>query len=137
MTYLALDIGARRIGVAVGSTDVKFATPLAVIAHETVAADAARIRTLAEQYDAERVVVGLPRELDGGIGPQAQKVIAFAERLAPFVNLPFEYFDERYSTAQALDRQRAMGVNDKRGRATIDAAAAAVILQDFLDSLSW
>ncbi len=65
MTYLALDIGARRIGVAVGSTDVKLATPLAVITHETVAADAARIRTLAEQYDAERVVVGLPRELNG------------------------------------------------------------------------
>ncbi len=136
MTYLALDIGARRIGVAVGSTDIKLATPLAVIQHETVEADAARVRTLAAQYDAERIIVGLPRELDGGIGPQAQKVMAFVERLAQHVALPFEYFDERYSTAQAIDRQRAMGINDKRGRATIDAAAAAVILQDFLNSLT-
>ncbi len=135
MTYLALDIGARRIGVAVGSTDVKLATPLAVIAHESVEADAARIRALVAQYDAERIIVGLPRELDGSIGPQAQKVMTFTERLASLVTLPFEYYDERYSTAQALDRQRETGINEKRGRATIDAAAAAVILQDYLNSL--
>ncbi len=135
MTYLALDIGARRIGVAVGSTDVKLATPLAVIAHESVEADAARIRALVAQYDAERIIVGLPRELDGSIGPQAQKVMTFTERLASLVTLPFEYYDERYSTAQALDRQRETGIDEKRGRATIDAAAAAVILQDYLNSL--
>ncbi len=136
MTYLALDVGTRRIGVAVGSTELKLATPLRVFLRTTPEADAERLRNLAEQYDAERLVVGLPHELDGAIGEMAQSVIDYVEHLKVFLPLSFEFFDERYSTAAALARRREMGVSDKRGRATIDAAAATVILQDFFDSMS-
>ncbi|MGB8645493.1 MAG: Holliday junction resolvase RuvX [Anaerolineae bacterium] len=134
MTYLALDVGTRRIGVAVGSTDLRLATPLAVIRRDRLETDAAQVRALAEQYDAERVVVGLPQELDGTIGVQAQRIMDYATRLQSLVARPFEFFDERYSTAQALAQRREMGVNEKRGRATIDAAAAAIILQDFFNA---
>ncbi len=134
MTYLALDVGARRIGVAVGSIELRLATPLAVISREKPEQDAARVRALIAQYDVERVLVGLPRELNGTIGKQAERVMEYANGLQTLVACPFEFFDERYSTAQALAQRRDMGVSEKRGRATIDAAAAAVILQDFFDA---
>jgi putative pre-16S rRNA nuclease len=135
MTYLALDVGARRIGVAVGSSEMSLATPLRVIKRGTIEQDATRLRAIAELYDAERLVIGLPRELDGSVGAQAQLVTEYGELLKQALAMPFEFFDERYSTSEALARQRAAGVSDKRGRATIDAVAAAVILQDFFDSM--
>jgi putative pre-16S rRNA nuclease len=136
MTYLALDVGTRRIGVAVGSTELRLATPLRVIKRGTVKADAARLRTLAAQYGAEELVIGFPREIDGSVGAQAEFVMDYARRLKEALEMPFEFFDERYSTAEALVRRRAAGVSDKQGRATIDAVAAAVILQDFFDARS-
>jgi putative Holliday junction resolvase len=135
MTYLALDVGARRIGVAVGSSEMRLATPLRVIKRGTIEQDATRLRAIAELYDAEQLVIGLPRELDGSVGAQAQLVTEYGELLKEGLAMPFEFFDERYSTSEALARQRAAGVSDKQGRATIDAVAAAVILQDFFDSM--
>ncbi len=134
MTFLALDVGARRIGVAVGSTDVRLASPLGVIPRGKLADEAARIRKFGDEYAVERIVVGLPRELDGTIGAQAQVVLNYAARLEPLLTWPIEFQDERYSTAEALSKRRAGGMSDKRGRTTIDAVAAAVILQDYLDT---
>jgi putative pre-16S rRNA nuclease len=136
MTYLALDVGSRRIGVAVGSSEQKLATPLRVIRRGNIESDSALISDLAGQYGAEYIVIGFPRELDGSVGPQAEKVRKYAEALSKSVRMPFELFDERYSTAEALGRRRAAGISDKHGRATIDAAAAAVILQDYFNSRS-
>jgi putative Holliday junction resolvase len=134
MRYLGLDIGARRIGVAVGSTEVRLATPLTVVERRALKADAARLAQLAHEYDVEALVVGLPQELDQSIGAQAKAVVADAEKLGELIGLPLEFFDERYSTASALSQRREIGVSEKRGRATIDAAAAAVILQDYLNA---
>ncbi|MGE5138127.1 MAG: Holliday junction resolvase RuvX, partial [Rudaea sp.] len=135
VTYLSLDVGERRVGVAVGSTEVRLATPLTVLVRATPKSDAARMLDLARQYDVLHVIVGLPRELNGDVGTQAQRVMQYVDRLRSLVPLSFEYFDERFSTAHALARRREMGVSEKQGRATIDAAAAAVILQDFFDAM--
>ncbi len=135
MTYLALDVGTRRLGVAVGGTELRIATPLEVIERTTFERDAEALRRLAEQFDAQQVVVGLPRELDGSIGQQAERVMRYARALEHRLARPMEFFDERYSTATALAQRREMGLSEKRGRATIDAAAAAIILQDFLNAL--
>ncbi len=134
MTFLALDVGARRIGVAVGSTDVRLASPLGVIRRGKLADEAAQIDKLGDEYTVERIVVGLPRELNGTIGVQAQAVLNYVARLETLLKWPIEFQDERYSTAEALSKRRAAGMSDKRGRATIDAVAAAVILQDYLDA---
>lgn len=134
MRYLALDVGTRRIGVATGSDELRIASPLVVIERSQIERDAERIRSLVRQYEAERIIVGLPRELDGTIGDQAKQVIEYAERLQFLVGLPVQFHDERYSTAEALARRREAGVSEKRGRPTIDAAAAAVILQDFFEA---
>lgn len=133
MTYLALDLGSRRIGIAVGNTEVRLATPLRVIERTTPGEDAVRLRRLAEEYGADELIVGLPREVDGSVGPQAEWVANYAEQLRQVLDMPIQFSDERYSTAEALARLRAAGMKDKQGRATIDAVAAAVILQDFLD----
>ena len=81
MTYLGLDIGERRIGVAVGSTDVYLASPAGVIQRNNIETDAERLGSLARDYDAERVIVGLPREVDGALGFQAKSVMEYAGRL--------------------------------------------------------
>ncbi len=134
MRYLGLDIGARRVGVAVANSELRLATPLAVIERSTLDEDVRRIQSLVDEYDVESIVVGLPQGLNGSLGAQAQTVMDYVEQLRSQLHLPFEFFDERYSTATALARRRQAGITDKRGRATIDAVAAAVILQDYLDA---
>jgi putative Holliday junction resolvase len=132
--YLALDVGTRRVGVAVGSSETRLATPLAVIERRNVHSDAEKIRALAAEYEADALVVGVPLELDGAQGDQANAVLQYANALRAALRMPVEFFDERYSTSIALTRRRDAGISEKRGRTTIDAAAAAVILQDFLDA---
>lgn len=134
MTYLGLDIGARRIGIAVADSEVRLASPARVVRRRSFKEDVTSIGEIVREFGAERLVIGLPRELDGSEGAQARLTIRYAERLSDALNVPGEFFDERFSTASALAHRRLIGVSEKRGRATIDAAAAAVILQDYLDS---
>ncbi len=135
MRYLALDVGNQRVGVAVGNSELRLATPLRVIQRTSIEQDAARLLELVREYDAETIVVGLPRNADNT--PSAQETLTrhFVDALKPFIALPFVWHDERYSTSAALQQQRARGVNEKRSRATLDANAAAVILQDYLDAM--
>lgn len=146
MRYLALDVGNKRVGVAVGSSDVRIATPLCVFERRTPTEDAARLVDLVREYDIEQIVVGLPLAASAGAltgdrmsagrpGLQEERTRAYAGELAPALGLPILFQDERFSTAAALQQQRARGLTEKRGRATLDANAAAVILQDFLDAL--
>lgn len=116
MTYLALDVGTRRIGVAVGSTELRLATPVRVFKRRKIEDDSTYLRNLAEQYGAEQLVIGFPREVDGSVGAQAEFVIDYADRLRKMLGMPFEFFDERYSTVEALARRRVAGVSDKQGR---------------------
>ena len=89
---------------------------------------------LAAENDAEQIVVGLPLELSGRRGRQAGRVAAFARSLADRTTVPVETADERYSTVEAERRLRESGVQPSRDKARIDAAAAAVILQSYLDA---
>jgi putative Holliday junction resolvase len=97
--------------------------------------DAAQLAEMIRAYEVELLVIGLPRNADGSVGEQAALTRAYAAQLEAQLALPLYFQDERYSTATAQRAQRARGFDAKRGRATLDASAAAVILQDFLDSL--
>jgi putative Holliday junction resolvase len=126
---LGLDLGGRRIGVAVSSGAL--ATP-----YETVerAADAhARIAELVEETGAEVVVVGLPLSLDGSEGPAAEAVLAEVEELRGALGVPVETYDERLTTVTAERALREQGVKGRRRRQVVDQVAAAVILQAWLD----
>lgn len=127
---LALDVGERRIGLAVSDEEGMLATPLGVLERRGLAQDVARLSTIVREQRIERLVVGLPRTLAGEIGPQARRVQRWAERVGRALGLPLVYWDERYSTLEAAER---LAQQRRRRRAPLDAAAAAVILQDYLD----
>jgi putative holliday junction resolvase len=133
MRILALDIGDRRIGVAVSDPTGLLARPITIIQRRGVAADVAALVKLVSSEMAQKVIAGLPLSLDGSVGPQAAKVGSFLEALAPALGVPLETWDERFSTATARELRRASGAKKKKRQAPDDAAAAAVILQSYLD----
>ena len=132
MRVLALDVGERRIGVAISETGI-LATPHGVIHRRSKAQDFAAVARMVTELGAERVVVGLPLSLSGDVGPQARRVMRYAQALAQALPVPVELYDERYSTVTA-DELLAEG-GRKRRRTPIDAAAAAVILQEYLANI--
>jgi putative Holliday junction resolvase len=133
MRVIALDVGERRIGVAVSDPTGTLATPHSVIHRRSKAQDFATVARLVAELQAERVVVGLPLSLSGDVGPQARRVMRYAQALAQALPVPVELYDERYSTVTA-DELLAEG-GRKRRRTPIDAAAAAVILQEYLANI--
>lgn len=132
MTALGLDVGDRRIGVAVSDPTGLVARPLAVVARKSNAFAASEIRRLAEQNDADRIVVGIPVGRNESIGPQAQKTLAFVRYLREQLPWPIETWDERFSTAEAEREMIARGTRRARRKEMLDAAAAAVILDEWL-----
>lgn len=134
MRILGLDVGGRRIGVALSDPLGVLANALAVIEVKPDGSELDEILTLAQEYEAGRIVIGLPRSMDGSIGEQAQKTQAFAEELAKLTDIPIELSDERLSTSMADQILRS---NKKKTPRQIeqerDAVAAAFILQWYLD----
>jgi len=127
---LALDLGRARIGVAVCDEDGTLATPLTVIRrHRTRAGDFAALAALAGRERAVGLLVGLPLDSEGETGAQARWVRRYAGRLAGALSLPVAFWDESHSTEDATRLIRESG-----GRTAVDAAAAAVILGDFLEA---
>ena len=135
---LAVDLGDRRIGLALSDATGTLASPLRTIERGSdPAADRVAIVAAAREAEAQVIVVGLPRSLSGRDGPAARKARAEASALAEVAGeIRVELHDERFTTREA---QRSLAAAGKRGRAQraqIDAAAAAVILQSYLDSRS-
>ena len=136
MRILALDIGERRTGVAVSDPTGTVARPLCTIEHSSRAEECAAVVGLVEEQQAELVVVGRPLTLRGEAGPQAQQVERVAQALAEALPVPVRLWDERYSTAVAEEILARGRKRDRRSRAReVDAIAAAVILQAYLDSI--
>ncbi|HLF07722.1 MAG TPA: Holliday junction resolvase RuvX [Dehalococcoidia bacterium] len=131
---LGLDVGERRLGVAVSDPDGVLASPVAVVERRGTLLDFRAIADLAEAHEVARIIVGLPISLNGSIGPQAQRVLAFIEELRPLTPVPIETWDERYTSVAAEDLLRQAGLSPAKRRQRIDSAAAAVLLQDYLDS---
>lgn len=135
MRTLGLDIGDRRIGVAISDPDEILASPLTTIIRENDQKAIDGIIQLVDQNDVKRIVVGLPYSLDGSIGSQANKVKDFVKKISKSTKANIEFWDERLSTV-AVERLLAEAGNKKAGKKTgRDAAAAAFILQGYLDSL--
>ena len=132
---LGLDLGSRRIGVAVSSGTV--ATPHTVLARgKDRAADHAAIASLVDELGAERVVVGLPLSLDGKMGPAATAAAEEAELLGDVLAVPVETYDERLTTVTADRSLSSLGLSGPARRRVVDKVAAAVILQAWLDRSS-
>ena len=133
MKVLGLDYGGRRIGVAVSDPQGSMAFPRRVIVRTSREKDVAVILRLAQEEEVERIVVGLPISLDGAPHAQAQRVEAFCEELRRHSPVPVETWDERFSTFEAEHALREAGVQPSQEKGRVDAAAAAIILQGWLD----
>jgi putative holliday junction resolvase len=136
-TLLAFDYGRRRVGVAIGNTLTRNAQPLLTLAATDAGPDWEQVAALLQEWRPARLVVGVPYN-DGASG---QETIAaaqrFARRLQGRFNLPVDTVDEALSSAEAYQRLRAERRQGQRGpiaKEEIDSAAAAVILQDWLDN---
>jgi putative Holliday junction resolvase len=127
---LGLDVGDRRIGVALSDPQGVLASPLTIISCRNETADIEAVASIISQHQVERVIVGLPRSLNGSLGKQAEKVKAFVQSLSSQIKIPVEFRDERLSSVSA--RRLIQDAGRKRVRHD-DAIAAALILQTYLD----
>lgn len=134
MRALGIDLGTRRIGVALSDSAGSLATPYEVVARSgDRARDHRRIAALAEEAGAECLVVGLPLALDGSTGPAARAALAEADELAEATGLPIEMWDERLTTVTADRDLIALDLKAPARRRIVDKVAAAVMLQAWLD----
>ena len=132
---LGLDMGSVRIGVAISDELGTIASPLKLVLRDgPVVQD---VRKLIEEYGVSRLVVGLPVGMSGREGPQAADVRAYTESIAGEFDLPLEYWDERMTTSIAHQYLSASGTKRDKRRQQVDAIAAAVMLQSYLDHLRW
>lgn len=131
-TLLGFDFGEKRLGVAVGETATRLAHPVAGIAAQPLEARFAAIERLVAEWHPVGFVVGLPRHADGGEHEIARLATKFARRLATRFGLPVAFVDETLTSAEAESRLREAGAR-RRSKEDIDAHAATVILQSYLD----
>ena len=131
---MALDVGDRRIGVALSDPSGMLASPLTTINRTlSVDEDITAILELARKQGAGEIVVGIPKPLAGGSSPQTKATDRFYRALAAKSSVPVKRWDERLSTVEAERRLIEAGVEPSREKGRVDAAAAAVILQSYLD----
>lgn len=131
---LGLDLGSKRVGIAISDRSGMIATPLSVLQRSgSQRRDHDAIALLVIEEECERVVVGLPLSLDGSVGRAAKSAIDEARRLATVVNVPVETYDERLTTVSAERVLMEAKMRADARRRVVDKVAAAVMLQSWID----
>ncbi len=133
MRALGVDMGERRIGLAVSDPSGLIASPLEVITREEGDDPVATILRRAEELAAEVIVVGMPVDLRGEMGPAAERMSEFVERLRERSPVPVETCDERLTSAAAARAMQEAGLTERDRRGQVDKVAAALILRTWLD----
>ena len=136
MKLLAIDHGDKRMGIAASDPLGMMAHPLEFILAEPFDAFLERLQEILAERETEQIIVGMPRNMDGSIGSQALKVEDFVAILRKSVTVPVRTWDERLTTVMAEDKLREAGMSVRTTKKKVDAAAAAVMLQDYMDSFS-
>ncbi|MDT3424997.1 putative Holliday junction resolvase [Paenibacillus forsythiae] len=136
MRKLGLDYGDRRIGAAVSDAFGWTAQGLETIERRRDGSELERIRRLIEEYEVSEVVVGLPKNMNGTVGPRGELCIEFANRLRETLGLPVSLWDERLTTVSAERVLIEGDVSRKKRKGIVDKMAAVLILQNYLDANS-
>ena len=132
---LGLDLGTKRIGVAVSDNDGLLATPIEVVKRlGDISKEHLAIEVLVREWEVDVVVVGVPYSLDGSTGPMAKKALTEVKKLDNALSVPIEICDERLTTVTAERSLREQGVTSKDGRKVVGQLAASILLQTWLDS---
>jgi putative holliday junction resolvase len=130
---MAVDPGSKRVGVALSDPSATIAQALTTVSAEPAGTLASRLAQLAHSHQAERIVVGLPRRLDGSSGPEAVAARGLADAIRRESGLPVELVDERLTTVAAERALIADGVRREKRRLSVDRVAATLMLQAHLD----
>ncbi|MGB9300237.1 MAG: Holliday junction resolvase RuvX [Anaerolineae bacterium] len=133
MRLMGLDIGDKRIGVALSDPDKMLARSLRVMRRRSQEADMHLIASLVEEHDVEKIIIGHPLRLNGRAGEQATRIESYAAELRAALGVPVVLWDESCSTQRAREAMIEAGRGRKERKARLDAVAAAVILQDYMD----
>ena len=131
---LGLDLGDVRIGVAISDPERRVALPFGTVHVGRPPGELLAIAALVAEHEVTLVVLGLPLSMSGERGPRARLAAGFAEALRVVLTVPVEFQDERLSTVEAERSLREAGIKGRDRRAVVDAAAAQVILQAWLDA---
>lgn len=134
MRILGIDLGDKKIGLALSDPMGWTAQGLGVIASKGLDADIAAIKEYIDRHEVEKVVIGLPLNMDGSSGPRAEKAKAFASRLEKKLKVPVAMTDERLTTVAAEKLLIEADLSRNKRRKVIDKMAAVIILQNYLDT---
>jgi putative Holliday junction resolvase len=129
---LGIDHGDARIGIALSDPTAFLSSPLCVLDSTNAGLD--QIVALITEHQVDKIVVGLPRNMDGSYGSATEKVRSFIEKLKTRTGVPVFEWDERLSTVSAHNALREAGLNGKRRKGVVDKVAAQIILQNYLDA---
>jgi putative holliday junction resolvase len=135
MRIMALDPGTKRVGVALSDETTTIAQPLEFIPAEPLAACLDRLKVIAQERQVCRIVIGLPRNMNGTYGPAAESARQFAAEVEKAVGLPIKMWDERLTSTQANRMLIQAGMSREKRKTKVDQSAAAILLQSYLDSL--
>lgn len=136
MRIMGLDVGDKRIGIALSDLMGWTAQGLETLERINTKKDLQRLEEIVKENQVHKIVVGLPKNMNGTLGPQSEKVQKFAEGLKKRTNLEIIYWDERLSTVAAERSLIQADVSRKKRKTVIDKVAATYILQNYLDSIS-
>lgn len=134
MRILGIDYGTKRTGLAISNDKETMALPHSVIETEDPSEKLSAISDIARSENIGKIVIGIPYKYDGSLGERAKTVLEFAEALKKELSLSVETYDERLSSVEAAERLRELNLNRKNKRKRINAVAAQLILQGYLDS---
>ena len=133
MRILALDHGTKRIGVAASDETKTIAQPLEYIPAEPFADFLARLKKILAEKEVDCILIGMPRNMDGSYGPAAQKVEAFVAVIKSAITVPIKLWDERLTSTMANRALIQGNVRREKRKEKVDAMAAAILLQSYLD----
>jgi putative Holliday junction resolvase len=133
MRVLGVDLGHKRIGLALSDTEAEFAFPAGTLSSKGRKQDLAALCSLIVEREVGRVVVGLPRHMDGRIGPEAEAAESFARALETKSGVRVETLDERWTSQEAERSLRDQGQSARRARQHVDEVAASIILRTYLE----
>ncbi len=136
MRILGLDVGTKRIGIAISDELGWTAQGIKTLHRSNGQSDLGEIRDIAREYGVEKIVVGLPRNMNGSLGPQAEMTLGFVQELREILGVPIITWDERLSTVEATKMLIRADLSRKKRRGKVDMTAAILILQSYLDSLA-
>jgi len=134
LRVLGIDIGSKKIGIAISNQEMTLATPLTVVHRSSqTREDHETIKGIAHEWEVELLVVGMPLSLDGSLGAAAENVLQEITHLERNTGIPVDTFDERFTTTTAKQILHDQGVSEKEQKNIIDQVAASIILQAWLD----